>query len=53
MKRIEQEIANLDKWQKQAAIESPDGPQRIIPNPVVHFETWTRNEILRNLGPAG
>lgn len=29
MKRIEQEIANLDKWQKQAAIESPDGPQRI------------------------
>lgn len=29
MKSIEQEIANLDKWQKQAAIESPDGPQRI------------------------
>ncbi len=25
----------------------------LIPNPVVHFETWTRNEILRNLGPAG
>ena len=26
---------------------------RLIPNPVVHFETWTRNEILRNLSPAG
>ena len=29
LKRIEQEIANLDTWQKRAAIESPDGPQRI------------------------
>ncbi|MCO5164859.1 MAG: ATP-binding domain-containing protein [Planctomycetes bacterium] len=29
IKRIEQEISNLDQWQKQAAIESPDGPQRI------------------------
>jgi superfamily I DNA and RNA helicase len=29
MKEIEQEIANLDAWQKSAAIESPDGPQRI------------------------
>lgn len=29
IKNIEKEIANLDKWQKKAAIESPDGPQRI------------------------
>jgi superfamily I DNA and RNA helicase len=29
LKRLEQEIANLDQWQKSAAIGSPDGPQRI------------------------
>lgn len=29
LKEIEREIANLDQWQKQAAIESPDAPQRI------------------------
>ena len=29
LRQIESEIANLDQWQKQAAIESPDGPQRI------------------------
>jgi superfamily I DNA and RNA helicase len=29
MQQIEREIANLDQWQKKAAIESPDGPQRI------------------------
>jgi superfamily I DNA and RNA helicase len=29
MQKIEKEIANLDQWQKKAAIESPDGPQRI------------------------
>lgn len=29
LKKIEKEIANLDQWQKRAAIESPDGPQRI------------------------
>ena len=29
LRRIEQEIANLDQWQKRAAIESPDGPQRV------------------------
>jgi superfamily I DNA and RNA helicase len=29
MRRIESEIANLDRWQKHAAIESPAGPQRI------------------------
>lgn len=29
IKSIEKSIANLDRWQKQAAIESPDGPQRI------------------------
>jgi len=29
IKRIEAEIANLDQWQKRAAIESPEGPQRI------------------------
>ena len=26
---IEREIANLDRWQKKAAIECPEGPQRI------------------------
>lgn len=29
IQRIQNEIANLDRWQKQAAIESPEGPQRI------------------------
>ena len=29
LKLIEREIANLDRWQKRAAIESPEGPQRI------------------------
>ncbi len=29
LRKIEKEIANLDQWQKRAAIESPDGPQRI------------------------
>ncbi|ELI4232333.1 DEAD/DEAH box helicase [Salmonella enterica] len=29
MRNIEKEIANLDSWQKKAAIESPDKPQRI------------------------
>ena len=29
LKQIENEIANLDSWQKAAAIETPDGPQRI------------------------
>ena len=29
LKHIENEIANLDSWQKAAAIETPDGPQRI------------------------
>ena len=29
LKQIEQEIANLDQWQKRAAIETPDGPQRV------------------------
>jgi superfamily I DNA and RNA helicase len=29
LKTIETEIANLDAWQKAAAIETPDGPQRI------------------------
>jgi superfamily I DNA and RNA helicase len=29
IKEIEKEIANLDRWQKQAAIETPEGPQRI------------------------
>jgi superfamily I DNA and RNA helicase len=29
LKKIEREIANLDQWQKRAAIESPDAPQRI------------------------
>ena len=29
IQKIEKEIANLDQWQKSAAIECPDGPQRI------------------------
>lgn len=29
LKQLEAKIANLDRWQKPAAIESPDGPQRI------------------------
>ena len=29
LKKIEREIANLDSWQSRAAIESPEGPQRI------------------------
>lgn len=29
LKQIEREIANLDRWQKRAAIETPDGPQRV------------------------
>lgn len=29
LKAIEREIANLDRWQKRAAIEVPDGVQRI------------------------
>ena len=29
LKEIEKGIANLDRWQKVAAIESPEGPQRI------------------------
>jgi len=29
LKEIERNIANLDQWQKAAAIESPEGPQRI------------------------
>jgi superfamily I DNA and RNA helicase len=29
LKRLEAEIANLDAWQKKAAIEFPEGPQRI------------------------
>lgn len=29
LKSIEKGIANLDRWQKKAAIESPEGPQRI------------------------
>ncbi|MFE6645026.1 DEAD/DEAH box helicase [Nocardioides sp. NPDC057772] len=29
LKEIEKGIANLDRWQKMAAIESPEGPQRI------------------------
>ncbi len=29
LKIIEKEIANLDKWQQEAAIETPDAPQRI------------------------
>lgn len=29
LKMIEKSIANLDRWQQAAAIETPDGPQRI------------------------
>lgn len=29
IKKIEKEIANLDQWQKKAAFEMPEGPQRI------------------------
>ncbi len=29
LKEIEKKIANLDRWQKKAAIEFPEGPQRI------------------------
>lgn len=29
IRQIEKNIANLDQWQKKAAIEAPDGPQRI------------------------
>jgi superfamily I DNA and RNA helicase len=29
IKKIEREIANLDQWQKKAALELPEGPQRI------------------------
>lgn len=29
IQKIEKEIANLDSWQKAAAIEMPEGPQRI------------------------
>lgn len=29
IKKIEAEIANLDEWQKKAAFEIPEGPQRI------------------------
>ncbi|MCG2585822.1 DEAD/DEAH box helicase [Massilia sp. TS11] len=29
MKFLDSQIANLDRWQKNAAIESPEGPQRI------------------------
>lgn len=29
LREIEKEIANLDQWQKRAAIESPEGPQRV------------------------
>lgn len=29
LKKLESQIANLDSWQKAAAIETPDGPQRI------------------------
>jgi len=29
LRKIEKEIANLDRWQKAAAIETPEGPQRI------------------------
>jgi superfamily I DNA and RNA helicase len=29
LRKLEQEIANLDQWQKAAAIGSPEGPQRI------------------------
>jgi superfamily I DNA and RNA helicase len=29
LSQIEKQIANLDQWQKRAAIECPDGPQRV------------------------
>jgi len=29
LKKIEKGIANLDEWQKRAAIETPEGPQRV------------------------
>ena len=29
LNEIEREVSKLDQWQKQAAIESPDGPQRV------------------------
>jgi superfamily I DNA and RNA helicase len=29
LKKIERKIANLDEWQRKAAIETPDGPQRV------------------------
>ena len=29
LQAIERKIANLDQWQKRAAIECPDGPQRV------------------------
>jgi superfamily I DNA and RNA helicase len=29
IQKIEKEIANLDQWQKKAAVECPEGPQRI------------------------
>jgi superfamily I DNA and RNA helicase len=29
IKFLESQVANLDRWQKNAAIESPEGPQRI------------------------
>lgn len=29
LREIEREIANLDQWQKRAAIETPEGPQRV------------------------
>lgn len=29
LKKIEKNIANLDQWQKKAAIETPEGPQRV------------------------
>lgn len=29
LKRIEREIANLDRWQRRAAVETPEGAQRI------------------------
>jgi len=29
LRKIEKGISNLDRWQKQAAIETPEGPQRI------------------------
>ena len=29
LRKIEAKMANLDRWQRRAAIESPDGPQRI------------------------